>query len=449
MKIPKSPPEFVQMIKKMAEFKDEPEKMATLLLLSGTLNSAGEYRHWDQLRHRPLPEEFPENSTLEDFWWVIKVNRNATKKILSFYSKEKNQSLFSFSRPDCLLASLRHIDLKAGGTIVSGKEKIGKQDGQRYLTRSLIEEPFSSSVLEGAATTRQKAQALIEKNELPRTKDEQMVLNNYRAMLFMKEHKNEPLTPSLILECHRIITEKTLERPEMAGVLRDNNEVFVGDNYGEIFHIPPDFSELETRLQNLCDFANQFEGDGTPYIHPVIRAIILHFMLAYDHPFIDGNGRTARALFYWSVLRSGYWIMEYISISKIIKEAPTKYGMAFLYTETDENDVTYFIMHQLNVLKKAITELEAYLDRQKYKYKQIDSLLSKQSFNRRQSYLLGEFIRNRLRNITIIQHQRVHGVSYLTARKDFEDLERDGWLKKKVKGRTYIYTAGRKLDELR
>jgi Fic family protein len=53
------------------------------------------------------------------------------------------------------------------------------------------------------------------------------------------------------------------------------------------------------------------------FIHPVVRAIILHFMIGCGHLFVDGNGRTARALFYWSVLHQKYRLMEFISISCI------------------------------------------------------------------------------------------------------------------------------------
>jgi hypothetical protein len=75
-------------------------------------------------------------------------------------------------------------------------------------------------------------------------------------------------------------------------------------------------------------------------VHPVLRAILLHFMIGYDHPFADGNGRTARALFYWSMARSGYWLMEYTSISHILRKAPARYMRAYLHTETDKNDTT-------------------------------------------------------------------------------------------------------------
>lgn len=423
--------------------------MARIMMLSVSINSHSDYLHWEQLRYKPLPEGIPSNTAHEDYWAAIKFHRAVGRRYLPFKPKSQDDMKFSFGRPDCLLAALRHIDLKSGGTVSSGDEVIGRQDGQRFLTRSVIEEPFSSSVLEGAATTRVRAHAMIEKGEMPISRDDRMVLNNYEAMMFVKEHINSPLTPEIVLECHRIVTQGTLDRPDMSGRYRDNNDVVVGDDYGEVFHQPPDYSELADRMKDLCDFANSSNDEDEPYIHPIVRAIILHFALAFDHPFVDGNGRTARALFYWSVLRSGYWMMEYLSISTIIKNAPVRYGKAFLYTETDDNDVTYFIMHQLDVIKKAIVELEKYLDRQKQKYRANEQLLSRETLNHRQKYLLTEFIRGRIFVISIKDHQSQHSVSYLTARKDLDDLERDGWLKKNAVGRKYIYKSGAALDAIK
>ncbi|PHS78032.1 MAG: filamentation induced by cAMP protein fic [Robiginitomaculum sp.] len=448
MKAPNPPPDTSKFYEKLPNLQENPQEFTRFMSVAMSLDSQGEYLHWDKLRFKPLPQFLPENVTLEEYWHAIKFNRATSSKPLPFVPKDKEDIPFSFCRPDCLLADLRHIDIKAGGMVSTGHEAIGHEDSQRYLTRSILEEPFSSSVLEGAATTRLKAQALIEQGEKPLTKDDRMVLNNYKAMMFIKEHIDSDLTPAIILECHKIITDGTLDRPEMAGQLRDNNDIVVGDEYGEIFHEPPNFTELEKRLQTLCEFANAGEGENSLYIHPITRAIILHFILAYDHPFIDGNGRTARALFYWSALRSGYWIIEYISISKIIKNAQVKYGKAFLYTETDDNDVTYFIMHQLDVIKRAIAELEKYLDRQKTKYKNTENLLSAETLNHRQKHLLTELIRKRVFVITIDKHQRLHDVSYLTARKDLDDLRKDKWLTKKNVGRKYYYYPGRALENL-
>jgi Fic family protein len=124
-----------------------------------------------------------------------------------------------------------------------------------------------------------------------------------------------------------------------------------------VFHVPPPAGELEQRLELLCRFAN---GETpTVFLHPVVRAITLHFWLAYDHPFCDGNGRTARALFCWAMLHQGYWLFEFISISSVINTARGRYASSFLLSESDDNDLTYFLLAQVKVIQQAITNLHA------------------------------------------------------------------------------------------
>jgi len=101
-------------------------------------------------------------------------------------------------------------------------------------------------------------------------------------------------------------------------------------------------------------------------------------MIAYIHPFGDGNGRTARAIFYWSILRSGdYWLFEYASISKFIKEKRGAYDKAFIYTETDDFDLTYFIYNQVETIEKAVTSLYAYIDRKRDEFYEFMNWMSR------------------------------------------------------------------------
>src|SRR5690606_2203892 len=145
------------------------------------------------------------------------------------------------------------------------------------------------------------AKELARGERQPRDRGERMILNNYRTMLHILEIRHEPLTKELVFEIQRGITEEALDDPTGAGRFRRFDErVVVGDPYGVVFHDPPHASELDDRMEALCAFANDGDGGGVNYIHPVVRSMILHFQLAYDHPFLDGNGRTARALFYWS-----------------------------------------------------------------------------------------------------------------------------------------------------
>ena len=184
-------------------------------------------------------------------------------------------------------------------------------------------------------------------------------------------------------------------------------------------HDPPPAAELAARIKSLCDFANQ----GEPFVHPVIRSIILHFMIGYDHPFVDGNGRTARALFYWSMLRHGYWLAEFISISQIVLTAPAQYARAFLHTETDECDLTYFILYHLKVVMRALGSLHDYIARKTQEIRQFESELSQSAIlNHRQRALIRHAMRHPGSFYTVKGHQLSHNVSYESARSDLLDL---------------------------
>ena len=261
------------------------------------------------------------------------------------------------------------------------------------------------------------------------------------------ELKKDALSPEMVFAIHRLVTEKTLPDPTAAGRFRRPDEkLVVGDDFGAIFHHPPSAEELPGRLQAMCDFAN----GRTPgfFVHPAIRAIILHFWLAYDHPFVDGNGRTARALFYWGMLRAGYWLFEFISISSILRKAPVKYGLSFLYSETDENDLTYFIVAQTKVIRRAIEELHAYIDHKTVEVRELEAHVRILGlFNHRQAELVRHALKHPYQEYTIASHGKSHNVVYQTARTDLLDLKVRGVLDKKKRGKKMVFTAPRDLAE--
>ena len=193
----------------------------------------------------------------------------------------------------------------------------------------------------------------------------------------------------------------------------------------------------------MCAFANA----DKPFIHPVVRSILLHFWLAYDHPFVDGNGRTARALFYWSMLRHGYWLAEYLAISRILKKAPTKYGRSFFYTETDENDMTYFVLSQLDVIQHSIRDLNQFLSRKVGERQSTAALLRKSAtLNHRQIAILTHALKHRGWAYTIEAHAVSHGVVYQTARADLLGLEKRKILSKKRVGKAFVFEAPKDLE---
>jgi Fic family protein len=264
---------------------------------------------------------------------------------------------------DLILRQLHYVDQRCSGSIAMPEVVTADEQAKRhYLVNSLMEEAIRSSQLEGATTSRRVAKELLQTGRQPRDRSERMILNNYRALQFMRDEIGDELTPEIVLELQRILADGTLDDPGAAGRLQrpDEERVAVWDRMDDtLHHRPPPAEQLPERLARMCSFANAPVQDEGEFVHPVIRAILVHFWLAHDHPFEDGNGRTARALFYWSMRRHGYWLTEYLSISRILRNAPAKYTRSFMLTETDDGDTTYFILYQLSVIERAVEELHA------------------------------------------------------------------------------------------
>ncbi len=336
----------------------------------------------------------------------------------------------------------------AGGKIEMPDQITNPQTRDRYYISSLMEEAITSSQLEGAAVTRRDAKEMLRTERKPRSEGEQMILNNYVTMRALEDFRREPLTPELVFEIHKLITDSTLDDPACAGRLRLADEpIRVSDALtGEIVHVPPNADELPERMAKMCAFAN--EESIKPFIHPVVRAIILHFWLAYDHPFVDGNGRTARALFYWSMLRKDYWLFEFVSISTILRKAPAKYSRAYLLTETDDNDLTYFIHYNLEVIERGVEELFAYVRRQTAEVRAVERRLGTvDTLNHRQKELISHAIRHPFERYTYQSHRDSHGISRQTARTDILGLFDLGLLEQKREGRQIYFMPMKDLEK--
>jgi Fic family protein len=355
---------------------------------------------------------------------------------------DKSGRQFSYALPDEVLRGIEEVDKQASGRIgVPAPVSPDAPDRERYMISSLIEEAITSSQLEGAATTQQVAKEMLQTGRTPRTKDERMIVNNYAAMREARDARTEPLRPALICDFHTILTEGTLEHPRDCGrvQLPGDERVVVEDYFGEVLHVPPPADELPARLKRLCDFAN---GTGdTAYVPPVVRAIVVHFMLAYDHPFVDGNGRTARLLFYWSMLNQDYWLAEFLPISRLLRKAPAKYARSFLHSEQDDGDLTYFVIYQLGIIQRAIDDLHEYLGRKVAEARELRTALRAlaKQFNHRQLALLQHALSHPDFQYTVVSHGRSHNVVSQTARSDLLGLERQGYLNRMTSGRGFVW----------
>lgn len=437
MKMPKTPPDVAYLWDKMRKDSD---RMMDILGTKIPDLERGKYLHWDKLQFYTPPKEL----TMEEWWFLIKISRQSQFKQIPLKDKEGIPFNYLITYP--IPERLYEIDLGAGGSIHMPDQITNPDLKDQYYISSLIQEAITSSQLEGAVTTRKIAKEMLQAGRKPKDRSEQMILNNFRTMQRIGKVKDEPLSRKLVFELHELVTQSTLDDDTAVGRFRKKDEkIVIGDMYNEIFHEPPEAGGLEERMEAMCEFAN--DRSSTEFIHPVIRSISLHFWLAYDHPFVDGNGRTARALFYWSMLRHGYWLFEFISISQIILKGPAKYGRAFLYTETDDNDLTYFILYHLKVIRQSIEELHKYIERKTKQLKMLEAQLHGiEALNHRQRALIGHALRHPYQRYTIRSHQISHNVVYQTARIDLLDLESRGLLNLKKIRKQLIFTPADDLE---
>jgi len=430
MKWIETPPNWKDLIK---EKSDQFFDSFTLPEVVSFINYVNDrYLYWDELKYRPLPDKLSK----EMAWAFVKFSRISQARMTSI--RTTSGSRFWYWLPDVILRELHFIDQYAIGQLLISDSSIQDTTKDKYIISSLMEEAIASSILEGAATTHKEAKEMLREGRKPRTRSEMMIQNNYLTMLKIKDHIEENLSIELLCEIQKSITNETLDDPSMSGRLRKSNDIYVVDYDGTILHTPPDAKELKERLQLLCDFANS--SSEVTFIHPVVKASILHFWLGYIHPFVDGNGRTARAIFYWYLLKNKYWLIEFLPISRIILKAPAKYKMAYLYSEKDDNDLTYFIKFHLRAFRLSIEDLKRYIARKQKELKQIKILLRKvQTLNHRQQELINHAIHHPTTIYTIYRHMKTHGVVYQTARNDLFQLKKRGLLTLEKHGRFYNF----------
>ena len=431
MRMPQHPPPLDHLLSSMS-----PERLSELMVANAEAAYSSKYFHWNDIRVRTPPQGY----SREEWWTATKLRRMFVRRELPFV--DKSGQAFSYGDSGNLYRRLREVDRDASGQIETpSADGVHSRFRERYLISSLIEEAITSSQLEGAATTRLVAKEMLRSGRLPRDESEQMIVNNYHAMEFLRNHNGEELTVETLLELHSILTYKTLADHHVGRFRLASDEVDVAAWDGTVVHLPPDADELDDRINRLLAFAN--ETDDGQNLHPFVRAVVLHFMVGYDHPFVDGNGRTARGLFYWSMAKSNYWLTEYLSISTIIRKAPSQYVRAYVYSGTDGGDVTYFLDYNLRVMVQAIRALHSNLARKSNEMEKLWQVIRGSDFasalNHRQIALLGHLLKYPEWIYSIAGHQRSHNVSYQTARTDLIDLAEVGLLEVSKRGRQLVY----------
>ncbi|XKM12810.1 Fic family protein [Orbaceae bacterium ac157xtp] len=348
---------FLEMHKVWNEIiSNERDNLSDYINIAQSADEKGRYIPYDKFQYN-----VPKHLNKEVAWKIVKSNRQSKK--IDLFEFGDDSVIGSFILTPNIQKALSETDRNATTAVLQWMTKnIGEEHYLKYLLDDLVEdESISSSQLEGAATTTLDAKRLLKKKRAPRTIDEKMVIGNFNMMSYVWEKRNEPLSIEFIKKLHKKGVCGINDKEYSPGQFRTEEDNVVVVNYDdEIVHSPPKANNIEMHLNVIVNWANSCHDDanGKNYIHPLIKAIILHFCIGYEHPFKDGNGRVARALFYWFMFKNNYSAFRYIAISTLIKSAPVQYGKAYLRTESDDLDLTYFIEHQCRVVVRGINKFK-------------------------------------------------------------------------------------------
>jgi Fic family protein len=392
-------------------------------------NANAAFEYWDKARYAVLPA----NISPELFWSIIKFRRSG------LYVEKVKLGINTFKyliNPE-ILKKIAFIDAFNLKTVLSLDEE------NEYCANAKMEEAIASCRLEGAQAARKEAKEMLRVNAPSKNESEQMIINNHRALSFAERNLDKPLTAEFLLEIYGIVINDD-NKSGSETFRKDSQNVRVVDIKDDgVLYEPPKAADIEILLNNICEYVNDESG-----ANHIVKAAVIHFLFAYLHPFRDGNGRIARVLFYWYVLRNNLNAFKYLALSKVLRAIPSQYAKVFLYTEIDENDLTYFVNFILDVILESINGFTDYLENKKEENRspEITEVLIKPhlKLNPRQERIMREFAANQnSRNIEYFKNKL--GIVYETARTDLMFLAQKGLLAKTKQGKEFIYSLSKKV----
>lgn len=228
--------------------------------------------------------------------------------------------------------------------------------------------------LEGNPLSEEEVKDVLEGQEvIARERDIQEIINYRNVLKFIDGVQVQigasgyyNFTMETILEMHRLTTDKVLA-PEASGKFRVRQVVIKNSKTGQISYTPPPAAEVPYLIEDLVDWIN---SDEAKLMHPIIKAGIIHYELARIHPFVDGNGRVARAVATLVMFLDGYDIRKFFSLEEYFDDNPMEYYLTLqsvsnqLVLDTHERDLSpwleYFtegVAIELNRVKEKVQRI--------------------------------------------------------------------------------------------
>ncbi len=404
-------------------------------------SSNKKYLYWNKARYlTPIPK-----LTESESWNLIRFIRQISSTPTPIRTPEHRY--FTFYRPQYTDKVLREIDMQAGGFFLTDKTTSQQEnERQRYLARGIVEESIASSQLEGADTSSRYAKKMLTENIKPRNKSEHMILNNYKVLQQIETaYKDEPLSIFMLQELQMKLVQNTLPPEFIPGSFRKDSDEIVVCYDNKIAHVPPKEAFVIKELERLVNYANDEE-----FVHPIIKAIQLHFWIGYLHPFPDGNGRLARAIFYWYLFKNNYWAMAYLPISMLLKRSPHDYAYSYIYAEQDNLDFTYFFDYNIRRISDSIAQFQKHIEKKSSENMDIIIKLKSKfpSLNDRQTHTLRYLLKSPQTSTSAQSYCVINAVTLRTAYSDLQKLKDLHLVETSNQGKKVIYTASKLLKKI-
>ena len=405
------------------ELKEKVDELQELIYKSNN----PEYLYWTDIKYKNWIKEKIEPS---DFWQILDFSRSINSNVIYNFKTENNKN-FLFNNVEHFNLILKEID----------NFKLDEINyNEFFIKNNLIEEAISSSQLEGAHTTREIAKKIIKQKRQAVDESQNMIINNFEAMeVLQNKYKFQNLSVDMILELHEIFlkNDKKISNDKI-GCFRENKEnIYIGN---ELYytHIAPNIEYVKEELNKLVYFANNIKT-----YHPIITAIIIHGIFAYLHPFVDGNGRISRCLFYWYLMKNNYEYMICFPISRVIKKLPNQYSNSFIYFQQNNFDMSYIIDYNLRKILQAKNEFLEYYNKKTIELDNINNnfinLIKEKNINSIQEELFNDLISNKIFYLTIQYVVEKYKITRQTASNYLKNMEKESLLISKKVGKEIRY----------
>lgn len=329
----------------------------------------------------------------------------------------------------------------AEAKVVIEKAKILPKQELKLRRQAVIRMTHSSTAIEGNILEKEQIAALYADQKIDAPERDIYEAKNYlNALKYINEivEKKEAISEKVLLRIHRLVTDRTLPG-EQSGAYRKVSVCVVKKSFGvvtDVVYRAPDLKEVPSLSSDLMKWVNESEKEE---INPVIVAGIVHQELAAIHPFVDGNGRTARAMATLILYQRGYDFRRLFALEDYYNDNRPEYynaiNMGKTYKERKE-DITswieYFVKgfkEEIEMVKSEITQLSA---------RKVDKNINSQVFLDKDQLKIIDFI-DQLGKITTMDVMAVLNCPKRTAQLCLQKLKKIKIIKQVGKGRASAY----------